>query len=61
MKLKSGGAIPNLAQTQASSDTLLLSTVLERLAGAASVGEAITAASPRGAFILAAGGREKQG
>lgn len=60
MKLNSGGAIPNPTQTHASSDTLLVSIVLERLAEAVNVGGANTAVSPWGAFIAAAGG-EKMG
>lgn len=53
MKLKSGGAIPNPTQTRASSDTLLPSIALVRLAGAADAGE-----SPCGEFIFAAVGGE---
>ena len=50
--------MPNPTQTHASSDTLLVSTVLERLVEVADAGEANAAASPWGAFIFAAGGRE---
>lgn len=46
--------MPNPTQMHASSDTLLGSTELEEEAGA---GEADPAASARGAFIFAAGGR----
>ncbi len=56
MKLNSGGAIPNLTQTLASSDTLLVSMALGRLAEA---GGAKILESPWGEFIFAAGGENK--
>lgn len=55
MKLNSGGGIANPRHTHDSSDTLLVSTVLGRLAEDTDEGETGVAASPWGAFIFAAG------
>lgn len=60
MKLNSGGAMPKPTHTQASSDTLLFSMALGRLAGAADAGLAGEAVSPWGTFMFAAGGRRKR-
>ena len=60
MKLKSGGAMPNPTHTHASSDTLLASMVLGRLAEVADAGGTGEAVSPCGTFMFAAGGRKKQ-
>lgn len=58
MKLNSGGAIPNLAETHASSATLLGSMAPGGLADATDGGGVIPGTSEWGTFIFAAGGRE---
>jgi len=50
--------MPSPTQTHASSDALLVITVMGMLEEPANEGEANAALSPKGAFILAAGKRD---